>query len=118
MNCFVLRDHDPARAHGGVAAARFELFENQNLGARVMRFNGGRGTRTAEARDQNVGFFFPLEVRDGFLGDGVTAESRSGGRQKAFGKSASLHDWFLYFGVDLDKRGCQKFRVSWDNTCP
>lgn len=88
----VLRDHDAARAHGGVAAARFELFENQHPGARVVRFNGGRGARTAEARDQDVGFFFPLEVRNGFLGDRMTAENRRGGRQKAFGKCSSLHD--------------------------
>ena len=49
-----------AAVDDGVAAGHGHLFENLDLGARLLRFNGGRKTRKARTDHENLGRFVPL----------------------------------------------------------
>ena len=46
----VVRAHEAARAHGGVAAGLRHLFENEDVGALLLRLDRGRRTGAAETQ--------------------------------------------------------------------
>lgn len=113
----VLWDHEAARGDGRVAAALRELFKNEDLGARVVGFNGRTGAGTAVAENDDVGRLVPFQVLRVFHGlDAGDGERQSGGETAAKHVSTlQIHDVLLSKSVGrvvVTARRCRGIRGS------
>ena len=99
-----------AAVDDGVAAGHGHLFEDLDLGARLLRFNGGGKTRKARTDDEHFGGFVPLLGERNSAG-GVSrfrAEERSGAhRDGTLEKRTTIH--FSHFSFSPLKRSVVLF---------